>query len=76
MVGLNIWIRLPHHARTPIRPRSAKKDEKCPGPDEYANFSKNIFASEIGSESPRIKTFVRDVKATWVRGLNVSSWWN
>lgn len=33
------------------------------------NFFKNIFASEIGSESPRIKTFLRDVKATWVRGL-------
>lgn len=31
-------------------------------------FKKKI-ASEIGSESPRIKTFVRDVKATWVRGL-------
>ena len=38
-------------------------------------FWKIFFASEIGFESPRIKTFVREIKATWVRGIKTFSPW-
>ena len=61
--------RLTHHARAPVHPCSTTKDEECPGPDEFATFLENIFASEIGFESPRLKTLVREMKASGLRDI-------
>ena len=59
--------RLTHHARAPVYPCPARKDENCPGPDEFANFLENIFASEMGFESPSLKSLVRETKTTGFR---------
>ena len=56
--------RLTHHARVPIHPCSTKKDEEYPSPDELAIFLENIFASEIGFESPDLKSLVREMETT------------
>ena len=56
--------RLTHHARAPIHPCFTKKKEEYNGPDEFANFFENIFASEIGFESPDLKSLVREMAAT------------
>ena len=57
--------RLTHHPRAPVHPCSTTKDEECPGPDEFATFLENIFASEIGFESPRLKTLLQEIKSNW-----------
>ena len=56
--------RLTRHARAPVHPCFATKEEECPGPDEFTTFLENIFASDFGFESPRLKTLVREIKAT------------
>jgi len=35
--------RLTHHARAPVYPCPTRKDEKCPGADEFANFLQQGF---------------------------------
>ena len=45
-----------------------QKDEECPGPDKSA-FFENIFASEIGFESPLLKTLVQELKAIRLRDV-------
>ena len=59
--------RLPHYARAPVHPCSTTGGEECPGPDEFATFLENIFASEIGLESPHLITVVREIEATGFR---------
>ena len=54
--------RLTHHARAPVHPCSTTKDEECPGRDD-------IFASDIGFESPPLKTLVREMKAISFRDI-------
>ena len=61
--------RIAHHARAPVYPCPTRKDEKCPGPDEFANFLENIFASEMGFESPTLKSLVREMKTTGFRDI-------
>ena len=61
--------RLTHHARAPVYPCPPRKDENCPGPDEFANFLENIFASEMGFESPSLKSLVRETNTTGFRGI-------
>ena len=61
--------RLPHHARAPVYPCLTRKDEKCPGLDELANFLENMFASEMGFESPSFKSLVREMKTTGFRDI-------
>ena len=59
--------RLPHYARAPVHPCSTTGGEECPGPDEFATFLENIFASEIGFESPHLITVVQEIEATGFR---------
>ena len=61
--------RLTHHARAPVYPCPGENNEKCPGPDEFANFLENILASEIGFESPSLKSLVREMKTTGFRDI-------
>ena len=61
--------RLTHHARAPVYPCPPRKDENCAGPDEFANFLENIFASEMGFESPSLKSLVRETNTTGFRGI-------
>ena len=49
----------------PTHPCSTKKDEEYPGPDEFANFLENVFASETGFGSPYyLKSLVREMETT------------
>ena len=41
-----------------------KKNEEYPTPDEFAIFLENIFASEIGFESPDLNSLVREMETT------------
>ena len=41
-----------------------KKKEEYNGPDEFEFFFENIVASEIGFESPDLKSLVREMAAT------------
>ena len=50
-------------------PCPGRKNEKWPGPDEFANFLENIFASETRFESPNLKSLVRDMKTTGFRDI-------
>ena len=65
-----------HHARAPVHPCSTRKDEECPGPDEFATFWMICLHRKLVLNRPFQKFRHRKEKQFVFEILNVSPWLN
>ena len=67
--------RLTHHDRAPVYPCPTRKNENCPGPDEFANFLENLHRKwDLNRLVSKVWYGKRKQLGFWK--LNVSPWLN
>ena len=58
-----------HHARAPVHPCFTKKDEKCPGPDEFATFWKICLHPKLVLNCLVSRNLAQEIEATCFRDI-------